>query len=980
MLIVNPYIKELLKTLLFSVVLCCTFTLSEAQCEKIDTSQQIYDAHINRWLGNLEKDIDLAVSNVDTLSCLSIKKENWNNLFIIYLNTISESTNNGKYHHSLALLSRLENDFVKNYIHSFSLDWKNRILIQLASHKAHLYYLLGNYKLAENICRVSIRRLDTMTLNQGTKNLFFNAFHSHIGGIANKLGNYDDALGYYRLAEENISNSGKKGNNWTKKLIGDVHLNKGAFDNALGNYFEVLDYNYSLVETNQFKELDERIKITNRIVNTIIKISIIYQNKNVHDSTFTYINEGLTIHNKYANSPPIAILHQYGVALTQFGQLELALETLQNVLKLKKDVYKAYHPELAETYLAIGKVYESYDNSQLENASKNYQLAIESILKNYQGDKGIRSIPTAKQIDQSTFKKILSEALYRSGIILEKLSSLKNKENLKLLQNASETIFSALYTIEKTRTSFHSENDKQYLQEESYKIFEAAIRISEKLYQLTGEKQYRNYAFEVAEKSKSIILYDAIKNAGALNFANISAKKLTEERDLRLQLTALEKELQTEGKDEAYQQNLESQIFETKQVIKKFTQQLEAENPVYYELKYKPNALTLATIQEELLDDKETLIEYFIGDEQIYVFLVKSTGIPELVTIPLKNRADLNQLIDDYRTSIFSNQEEAKQQQLAKQLYQQIFAPLEDKNLGGHLLIIPDGKLGSIPFDALICADSYEKDESIPFYLGLKYTFSYNYSATLLNEMKQRSLKPTKEGVLGLAPSFPNEGVKIAGGNYNKLPLNDDEVHQLTSIWGGQALIGKAANRQNFLQEAPAYPFLHLSTHGVVNNDQPRFSFVSFAQTDKEVNQEELLYVSDLFNMNLNAEMVTLSACETGIGKAYRGEGIISLARGFAYAGTKSILPTLWAVNEQTTVKLMTRFYEQLKTGKDKATALRLAKEELILKDKLPPYYWAGVIAIGDMSPIASTNILLWASLALLFISLLYFLYLKAKK
>ena len=379
-------------------------------------------------------------------------------------------------------------------------------------------------------------------------------------------------------------------------------------------------------------------------------------------------------------------------------------------------------------------------------------------------------------------------------------------------------------------------------------------------------------------------------------------------------------------------------------------------------------------------DSNQTLLEYFLGEENSYVFIVKPNGIPELITIPITEEEDLNQLIDDFRESIYDNKNESEQQQLAKKLYQKIFAPLEKIDLTDNIILIPDGKLGSVPFDALISEDVYEKDASIPYYLGLKYTFSYNYSAALLKEMKDRHLVATKEGVLGFAPTFPKRGVAIAGNTYSRLPMNNKEVENITDIFGGLSLINEQATKGAFLAKAPAYPYIHLSTHGVVNNNQPKFSFVSFAQNDQAVNQDELLYVSDLFNTNLNAEMVTLSACETGIGKAYRGEGIISLARGFAYAGTKSILPTLWSVNEQSTVKLMTRFYELLKTGKDKATALQMAKKELILRDKLPPYYWAGTIAIGDMSPIVGDHKMLYGIVILLAMLVAYFFWKKTKK
>ena len=160
-----------------------------------------------------------------------------------------------------------------------------------------------------------------------------------------------------------------------------------------------------------------------------------------------------------------------------------------------------------------------------------------------------------------------------------------------------------------------------------------------------------------------------------------------------------------------------------------------------------------------------------------------------------------------------------------------------------------------------------------------------------------------------------------------------------------------------------------MATHATANDTYPDYSYLAFAQAE-DSNQSNILYIKDLYNMSLNADMVTLSACETGIGQLKNGQGMLSLSKGFNYAGAKSIVNTLWNINDKSTVKLMEYFYEGLSKGYSKPEALRLAKlkylettEDDLLKH---PYYWAAFRVSGDTSPLSSgTTTIWWISIGL---------------
>jgi CHAT domain-containing protein len=247
-------------------------------------------------------------------------------------------------------------------------------------------------------------------------------------------------------------------------------------------------------------------------------------------------------------------------------------------------------------------------------------------------------------------------------------------------------------------------------------------------------------------------------------------------------------------------------------------------------------------------------------------------------------------------------------------------------------------------------------------YLLREHSISYSFSATLLREMMQKKHQtiPTKP-LLAYAPFFDGDTTSLAKiftddvtmrRNLTPLSNSGEEAYRIAKSMGGEAIVGKEATEQKFIETVSSARIIHLATHGQADDKSGDYSFLAFAPL-KDSLENELLYVRDLYNLTLNADLVVLSACETGIGKLQRGEGIISLARAFAYAGSKSIVTSLWSVNDAKTKDLMLLFYNNLKKGKSKDAALREAKLSFINKNAQPnanPFFWAGFIGIGDMS------------------------------
>ncbi|MGM0408367.1 MAG: CHAT domain-containing protein, partial [Bacteroidota bacterium] len=297
-------------------------------------------------------------------------------------------------------------------------------------------------------------------------------------------------------------------------------------------------------------------------------------------------------------------------------------------------------------------------------------------------------------------------------------------------------------------------------------------------------------------------------------------------------------------------------------------------------------------------------------------------------------------------------------------LYQKLIKPFENEITDKHLIIIPDNKLAYLPFDILISkTKEYNRINyrQLPYLIN-HYQLSYSYSANLLFE-KQQKTRTAKKRLSAFAPTYDN----LESLNLNELTLRQqyreklfplkgikEEAKNVVKIVGGKQFLDFEATEGIFKNVASEYDILHLAMHTIIDDENPMYSKMAFTQK-KDSLEDGLLNTYEIYSMKLNCRMSVLSSCNSGSGKLHRGEGVISLARGFIYAGCPSIIMTLWSVEDKSGVDLMTSFYTHLKTGKNKAQALREAKLDFIQKAdqlKAHPYFWAGYVVIGDDSPL----------------------------
>lgn len=403
----------------------------------------------------------------------------------------------------------------------------------------------------------------------------------------------------------------------------------------------------------------------------------------------------------------------------------------------------------------------------------------------------------------------------------------------------------------------------------------------------------------------------------------------------------------------------------------KLLYQLQLKYPEYYSRISTSEIIPFEEYQTKILGEDQALLQYLITDTTIFLTCLRKNDFTHRF---IKKDFPLDLWIAELRHSLTAFHTDPAQANnydslseaytsLAYRLYEKLLAPIAD-SLTQHLIIVPDGALGYLPFEALLTAPA-----AVPTrwqehaYLLKKHSISYAFSATMLREMTVHPhLHEPKVNFYGFAPRYNGDTTLLsalfAGADLRKdlapLPHTGEEVYKAAKLMGGKYFTGRDASEANFRALAPEARILHLATHGQANDKTGDYSFLVFAD-QQDSTENEILYARDIYNLQVNADLVTLSACETGIGELQSSEGIISLARAFAYAGAKSIITSLWSVNDSKTKDLMISFYKNLRKGMLKDDALRQAKLDFLKRNKghkAHPFYWAGFVGIGSMEKV----------------------------
>ncbi len=558
----------------------------------------------------------------------------------------------------------------------------------------------------------------------------------------------------------------------------------------------------------------------------------------------------------------------------------------------------------------------------------------------------------------------IMEALDAKADLMAKLYTENN--DLRYIKTAFRAYKLCFEVERKLMQTFRYDESRLLMLTDSRRRSEKAISLCYKLLQVTGDKLWAEEAFQLAEENKAFVLMESIKRNKALNIVLQSDTAYQEVSLLQRQLAYAENnilERSLSGADTTLPK-LQKEKADIENKLLALQNSLLINHPWYQKEMEKKDSFSLAMVRESLPDNSTGVVEYFSGDSVTYVFTFSKTGPVQLV----KTAPGLAPAVSSFlhfftsRDAIINNR--AAYRDSATALFNTLGIDSISRTCG-QLLIIPDGPISFLPFEALVTTPGGDQLSNLA-YLVKRCNISYGYSIATLLKQQTSNADPVGQTV-GFAPVFNND--------YRGLPCLKNTPRELSIIKdifpNGSFFRENEATLGNFRKNAESAGTLHIATHAVGDTSHtipPRIEFY-----------DSTLWVSELYALQLRANLVVLSACETGIGRIDKSEGPMSLARGFYYAGAKNIVTSLWSVDDKSTAALFTAFYKNL-SGNNYGNALHKAKLQYIndaeSDAQASPYYWAGFIHIGYEKQVVHSNRWIWitglASALAILVALLY--------
>ncbi len=908
-----------------------------------------------------------------------------------------------KYDTALVLASRALIIEQQNVSADRNLEWDIYTLF------AGTYFNLGEN---DSALSYNIRALQLFPLPEGEQRLKVSGTYNGIAGIYETRGDYQKALDYFlrsldirkKVLGEKHPDIANLYNN-----TASIYFRSGDHDRALEYYFKSLSimnetlqndhpsfgirYNNIAMAYRGKKEYGKAIQFGLQSKSIFVKklgekhpnvagvvnnIGRTYSDMKEYKRALASYLDAMSIWKEKLGEKHSNVSQSYfniGEAYGNLREFDKAKEWLDRSLVTRLETLGKKNVKVAQAYNALGSVYTVWGKP--DSALTFYQNAILTLCDSIDDASEVanrNSIINSNDIDLVIALTGKAKTLFIRGT---------NAKNVSDLKTSLKTYELAFPVVDNIRRGFGSENSKILLSQLSFDIYEQSIAVALKLFELTRENRYTAAAFSIAERSKANILRDAISEQQAKQYSGIPDSLLEQESSLRISRTYYTTQIQKE-KDKREKANTtkilqwENLLFDYNRHYEQLIERFEKNYPEYYSLQHQQGIVSLNDIQKQLPNDKTALLEYVVGDSTVIIFAVTKNRC----VIRSQSIGSLNTIIKQFRRSI-QNVESEEYVDAANRLYKQLIAPVQS-NLKGitKLYIIPDGILNYIPFEALLTKRSSPKrsvDFSTLSYLLNRYEISYQPSAKFITEHNKLNfvhpaLKREKEaarGFVGIAPVFLDqpshskgiysasaERVKrsrtIDGERFTELKESEGEIKNIFNLFkvhhqtAAMFLHNEAKESSIKSAEMGNYRFVHIATHGMINEDKPNLSGIIFTEPKYDSLEDGILYSGEIYNLHLNADLVVLSACETGLGTIIQGEGILGFTRGFKYAGAQNLLVSLWQVADQSTADLMVKFYQNVLNGQSYSTALRHAKRTMIKQKKYShPVEWSPFVLTG---------------------------------
>ena len=701
----------------------------------------------------------------------------------------------------------------------------------------------------------------------------------------------------------------------------------------LGYYTKAVDYYKQALDL--ARKLDER-KEEGKILNNL---GIIHRHLDDYERALEYYNQALNLSKLEGERKDEARwLNNVGNVYFDKGDYNKALSYYKQSYEISKEVN---------------------DQINLVNLTCNLGLTY-ARLQNY--PEAIKYSKMALELSKETGQfNVMWEAYFDLAQAYEK----QNKYELAL-----ENYEKAIKLIESLRSRIKISDYKAGFLRDKVEAYHGMINLLFKLYKLNPSPEYIKKAFNLAERAKARAFLDSLAESQIEIGKGIDPILRKQEKEITSAISRIYTKLVNSNLTKEERRRMLAELDSLENELEDVKRRIIQKSPAYANLKY-PEPVTLEEAQSKLLDEKSAFLEYSLGKENSYLFVVTKNNI-KMFALPPQEKIEqkvFNYMIFISQPAPPSKEKIRKGYNAGYQLYRTLIIPaLKEINKMDKLYIIPDGILHYLPFETLVMKNKGTKAK----FLIEKYEIAYAPSTSVLREIVAREVEEKKEKdkksliafgdpVFGKAEITGDKTQFIirrglyseAGFKFNRLKFSGIEVNEISALFPKEKrdvfLREKAKEEVVKYRDLRKYKIIHFATHGFIDDVRPSRSAVVLT-LDNDPKEDGFLQMREIFNLDLDAELVTLSACQTGLGKLIKGEGIVGLSRAFFYAGASSVLMSLWTVNDHAAAQFMERFYFHLKNANPKAKALRRVKLEMIRsKTALShPYYWAGFILSGE--------------------------------
>ncbi|MEG4346600.1 tetratricopeptide repeat protein [Microcoleus sp. A003_D6] len=806
---------------------------------------------------------------------------------------------------------------------------------------------------------------------------------NNIGKVYSDLGELQKALEYYNRSLPLSREIGDRSQEATTlNNIGAVCLVLGESQKALEYYSQSLPLSRAVGDRS-----GEAVTLSN--------IGKVYSDLGEKQKALEYYNQSLPLSQASGDrSVQANIFNSIGAVYSDLGEKQKALKYYYQSLHLSREIGDRSGGSI--TFNNIGRIYDDSGDKQnaLEHYNQSLRLSREvgdrnreaTILKNI-GLVYLKSEEKQKALQYFSQSLLLSRAVSDPGIEAVNLFGMAYvKRDLSNLNEALKDIEASLKIIENLRTKIASPELRSSYFATVQTYYEFYIDLLMQLHKTNPKFGYDTKALEASERSRARSLLELLQESNANIREGIDPDLLQQEKSLQQQLDAIEKQrietISRPNPNATKIDEIDKQRLALLQQYQQLQTKIRTASPRYAALT-QPQPLTLPEIKKQILDENTILLQYSLGKDRSYLWVVSQK---ELTSYELPKRADIETAAVAFRTAVTSPTQREIPQKVAEpsaNLGQLILQPAAAQLGNKRLLIVPDGVLHYTPFPALTLPQTAGQNTNVLLIAEHEIITLPSASSLAILRKNYGDRKPPNQTLAILAdPVFSPDDERIKGkitqatteklesNNLGlnrslraseiewppkRLPFTRQEAQTISSLFpsaSSRQIFDFDASRTTATDGSLAnYQIIHFATHGLANSKNPELSGIVMSTVDDKGNLVNgFLRLTDIFNLKMAANLVVLSACQSGMGQNVKGEGMVGLTRGFMYAGAQRVAVSLWNVDDEGTSVLMQKFYQRMLQQKlAPAAALRAAQMEMMQQEKWKsPYYWAAFTLQGE--------------------------------